>query len=131
MSLGNALEMALSLLVLLMIASCGKSGGGCIGVSGCAGGGATNFNNPLGIAVDGSGNVWVSNQSSVTELLKSSSYSASSAVNISGGTTNFNFLYGIAIDGSGNVWVPNYGNNSVTEILKSSNYSASTAVNIK
>ena len=60
------------------------------------------------IAIDASGNAWVTACSNVVEL--------NPAGNMMG---TFNAGYspqGIAIDGSGNVWVTNYYNNTVTEL---------------
>ena len=68
---------------------------------------------PAGIAIDGSGNVWVANygngtagtasgDSNVTEL--------SSTGGVVGTYVAGSYPYAIAIDGSGNVWVANYGN---------------------
>lgn len=99
-------------------------------------GGNTAFSGPLGIGVDGSGNVWVVNSgpnfgNSVTELTKASNFSPSSAVNISGGTTGFEASKFLAIDGSGNIWVTNgLQSNSVTELTKASGYLAASALNI-
>ncbi|MHB8310869.1 MAG: hypothetical protein ACYDCY_10790, partial [Metallibacterium sp.] len=72
-------------------------------------GGNTNFTNPVGVGVDGAGNVWTANYGgkSVTELTKSSNYSASSAVNISGSVTGFIGPKILAVDTSGNIWVSN------------------------
>ncbi|MCL5879072.1 MAG: hypothetical protein M1428_04670 [Deltaproteobacteria bacterium] len=65
---------------------------------------------PLGIAIDESGNIWVTNYNSntVTKL---------SPIGIALGTykTGKNPV-GIAIDASGNVWVANNGSNSVTKL---------------
>ncbi len=67
-------------------------------------------NRPLGIAIDSSDNVWVTNFGSnyIIELS-------------SGGTTIGTYPvglepWGIAIDSSGNVWVANEGSNSITKL---------------
>ena len=82
--------------IFLMLAAC-SGGGGSGGSSGAnngggfkgviISGGSTNFSTPMGIAVDGAGNIWIPNygNNSVTELTKSSNYSNTGAVNISGG----------------------------------------------
>ena len=74
-------------------------------------GGMTSFSGPTGIAVDGAGNIWiVSNNGagSITELTKSSAYSAANAINFPVGAANVNNTpTGIAVDGAGNVWVTN------------------------
>ena len=81
------------------------------------------LNNPSGIAIDGSGNVWAANfgqgeeiivGSSVTELSPSGA-PLSPATGFTGG--GLDGPEGIAIDGSGNVWVANYSGNSVTELF--------------
>ena len=97
------------------------------GITGCTTTGGFHFSTPVGIAVDGSGNVWVTNNgnNSVTEIVASAP--ASPAVFCNTGQTgctktggfNFSTPVGIAVDGSGNVWVTNKGNNSVTEIVAS------------
>ena len=76
------------------------------------------FNGPSGIAVDGSGNVWVANINgdSVTEIPKGVTSCASSSCPIFSGA--FDVPRGIAVDGSGNVWVANINGDSVTEIPK-------------
>ena len=77
---------------------------------------AASFNNPYGVAVDGSGNVYVADQSNrlirkitpggvVTTLAGSGS---SGSVNSSAGDPSFNNPYGVAVDGSGNVYVADY-----------------------
>ena len=65
---------------------------------------------PLGIAIDKSGNVWVTNYNSntVTKL-------SSTGVALGTYKTGENPV-GIAIDASGNVWVANNGSNSVTKL---------------
>ncbi len=66
--------------------------------------------NPYGIAIDASGNVWVTNNGShnVTELSSTGATIGTYAV----GTNP----QGIAIDASGNVWVANNGSGTVTEL---------------
>ena len=75
----------------------------------------SNFNRPLGVAVDSPGHVWVANSNgkSVTALnndgtLKGDFPSAGS---------NFNRPLGVAIDSSGYVWVTNSGGHSVTQLV--------------
>ncbi len=69
---------------------------------------------PYGIAVDASGNVWVTNSGGNGSL---SEYSPSQGKWLSpdpNGFTNggIDDPYGVAIDGAGNVWTANYGGNS-------------------
>jgi hypothetical protein len=117
------------------------TGGGGTAPSGSASsvnitGGNTAFSAPLGIGVDGSGNVWVVNSGSnfggsVTELTKTGNFSPSSAINISGGSTGFVASKFLAIDGSGNIWITNgQQSNSLTELTKASGYSSASALNI-
>ena len=72
--------------------------------------------NPEGIAIDASGNVWVTNSASnsVTELTASGAYKNNTLVN-SSFVTGVQST-GIAIDASGNVWVADYGSGYVTEL---------------
>ena len=65
---------------------------------------------PYGIAIDGSGNVWVTDQgsNSVTEL--GSTGAVLGSFTVSTGPT------GIAIGGSGNVWITNQGSDNVIEL---------------
>jgi streptogramin lyase len=73
-------------------------------------------NDPAGIAVDPSGNIWIAdyNSSSVIEL--TSAGSVAHQVLLSGGNAG---PQGIAIDGAGNVWVANYYGNSLAQLTGS------------
>lgn len=72
--------------------------------------------NPLALAVDGLGTIWIANDNGTVSALTnagaaaspSTGYAASGATSTTGG---------IAVDLSGNVWVSNSSGNSVTEIL--------------
>ena len=81
------------------------------------------FSNPFGIAVDGAGNVFVSNygNSTVDEIPAAGGYAT---VNPLGG--GFSNPQGIALDGAGNVFVADTNNNAVKEIP--SGCTASTCV---
>ena len=70
---------------------------------------------PFGIAVDGTGNAWVTNFSgaSVTEISSTGAFLSGANGYTGGGLSE---PYGIAADSSGNAWVANFGSNSVTEI---------------
>jgi len=71
------------------------------------------FNNPFGVAVDGSGNVFVgdSRNNAVKEILALGGYTT---VNTFG--SGFNGPSGVAVDGSGNVFVADSSNNAVKQI---------------
>jgi streptogramin lyase len=76
---------------------------------------AGGVSNPLALAVDGVGQIWIANGNGSVSVLNNSG----SAVTPSTGYTGSGLATpgGIAIDGSGNVWVTNASNNSVTEIV--------------
>jgi hypothetical protein len=82
------------------------------------------FNNPLGIALDASSNVWtvnftgVLNTGSVSELTAASSYLT--GLNFAAGGAAFSNPGSIAFDSAANVWVANSG--SVGELTASSGY---------
>ncbi len=77
--------------------------------------------NPGGIAIDASGNVWVSNYGgdTVSELTYASSYAASNTYAVGSEP------WGIAIDKAGNIWVTNYSGDTVSELTYASSYAAS------
>jgi streptogramin lyase len=77
------------------------------------------FNQPYGVAVDGSGNVFVADQgnNAVKEILTAGGYTT---VNTLG--SGFINPVGVAVDGSGNVFVADAGNNAVKEILAAGGY---------
>jgi hypothetical protein len=79
----------------------------------------TGFSSPAGVAVDGTGNVYVGDwgNNAVKEILAAGAYTT---VNTLG--AGFNAPYGVAVDGSGNVFVADTGNNAVKEILVASGY---------
>ena len=97
----------------------GIQNAGCIGVLSSAGAsvgsyGAGYLDNPFGIAIDSTGNVWMSNQSgsSLTEL-SSSGAPISPVQGYMGG--GLDVPDSIAIDSSGNVWAVNAGNYTLAE----------------
>jgi len=70
----------------------------------------SNFNEPLGLAIDSSGHIWItnSNGNTVTALNNDGTlFGNFDDTNTSG--ANFNTPVGVAIDGSGRVWVTNDG----------------------
>ena len=73
------------------------------------------LNNPFGIAIDGTGAVWVANYrgNSITELSSSGAFLSGSSGYTGGG---LNYPDGIAIDGSGSAWITNGLGNSITEL---------------
>jgi hypothetical protein len=73
------------------------------------------LNDPYSIAIDSSGDPWITNNgnSSVTQLA-SNGVPISPAGGYTGGGLN-GLFGGIAIDSAGNAWIPNYYGNSVTE----------------
>src|SRR6202023_3735790 len=72
------------------------------------------FNQPNGVAIDGSGHVWVSNQAgnTVTALNNTGTLFG----NFAPSGSNFNGPFGVAIDGAGVVWVTNNAGNAVTAL---------------
>ncbi len=85
---------------------------------------AARFSNPYGVAVDGSGNVYVGDESNqrirkitaggvVTTLAGSGTAGYADAT---GTAAQFSNPLGVAVDGSGNVYVADYGNNRIRKI---------------
>jgi hypothetical protein len=78
--------------------------------------------NPQGIAIDGSGHVWVANfrGPSLTELAGSASTSPGQILSPAVGYASDAAMLeasAVAIDASGNIWVPDFGNDTLTEII--------------
>ncbi len=80
------------------------------------------LSNPQGMAIDGSGNVWIANNgtapntSSITELSSNGTVLSGSSGYTGGGMS---FALDIAIDPSGNAWVTAYGNSNVIKLSSS------------
>jgi streptogramin lyase len=77
----------------------------------------TGFSTPTGVAVDGSGNVYVADNgnSAVKEIVAvNGSIPPSPTINTLG--SGFSNPFTVAVDGSGNVYVTDYGNHAVKEI---------------
>jgi sugar lactone lactonase YvrE len=77
------------------------------------------FNVPTGVAVDGSGNVFVADygNSKVKEIVAAGGYTTVKTLG-----SGFNFPTGVAVDGSGNVFVADYGDSKVKEIVAAGGY---------
>ena len=93
-----------------------------------ANGTAASFNSPHGVAVDGSGNVYVSDTSNdkirkiapngdVTTLAGSGRRGGTDA---NGTAATFEYPPGVAVDDSGNVYVADYGNHKIRKITTTS-----------
>ncbi|MEO6995369.1 MAG: MBG domain-containing protein [Lacunisphaera sp.] len=91
-------------------------------------GGAAQFNEPQGVAVDGAGNVYVADTANhvirkitaagVTTTLAGTAGSPGSADG-SGSAAQFNSPSGLAVDGSGNVYVADANNGTIRKITTS------------
>lgn len=77
---------------------------------------------PAGIAIDASGDVWVADygSSTVVELAPSGAILGQAA-----GSGGLDAPIGIAVDGAGDVWVANYQGNSLTELNGTTNQAIS------
>jgi streptogramin lyase len=75
-----------------------------------------NLSAPYGVALDASGNAWVTNEAgtAVSEFSPNGT-----ALTGSGSSYSFLGAQGISIDGSGNVWVANTGGNNVVKLTSS------------
>src|SRR2546428_781092 len=79
-------------------------------------GGNTGLSIPQGIALDGTGNIYVANinNNSITVYATGASGNATPTATIAGGNTGLSFPVGIALDGAGNIYVTNFRGNSIT-----------------
>jgi len=100
---------------------------GTAGASGSADGtgAAARFNFPTGVAVDGSGNVYVadSNNSTIRKVTPAAvvstlagTASASGSADGTGAAARFDDPHGVAVDGSGNVYVADNFNNTIRKV---------------
>ena len=89
-------------------------------------GAAATFNRPLGVAVDGSGNVYVADQfnnqirkiapNGAVTLLAGSATGVAGSADGQGSSAKFNSPYGVAVDGAGNVYVADSMNFTIRKI---------------
>jgi|HubBroStandDraft_5_1064220.scaffolds.fasta_scaffold52304_2 6-phosphogluconolactonase (cycloisomerase 2 family) len=87
----------------------------------------TGLNVPWGVALDSSGNVYVTNSSgnSVTEYAAGANGNVSPLATISGSNTQFNMPGGIALDAGNNIYVSNYSSQTVEVFVAGANGNAS------
>ena len=90
---------------------------------GSEGSGNGRFNDPYGVAVDGSGNVYVADyyNDRIQKFLSDGTYVTQWG---SKGSSNgqFSSPYGVAVDGSGNVYVADTFNNRIQKFLSDGTY---------
>jgi sugar lactone lactonase YvrE len=75
---------------------------------------------PILLAIDGNGQVWVTNNNGSLSLFSNAGAALSPTTGFTGVTsagTGYSAPTGIAIDASGNVWVANSSNNTLMEVL--------------
>src|SRR5438309_1060940 len=79
-------------------------------------GGNTGLSGPIGIDLDGAGNIYVINvaANSITVYAAGVSGNATPTATIAGGNTGLNGPRGIAVDGAGNIYVANQNGSSIT-----------------
>jgi sugar lactone lactonase YvrE len=78
---------------------------------------AASFNNPRGIAVDGSGTVYVTDRLN-RKVRKITAAGVVSTLAGSGATVTFDGPVGIAVDSSGNVLVTDADNHTIRKLTK-------------
>ena len=88
-------------------------------------GSAARFNYPTGVAVDGSGNVYVADEVNYTIRKVTPGGVVSTLAGLAGSSgssdgtgsaARFNNPLGVAVDGSGNVYVADYGNSTIRKV---------------
>ena len=108
-STGTVSEIAIQNGCAATVTSTGYTGGG--------------LDHPHGVAVDGAGNIWVTNYigNSITELEGAGGTNPGNAISPPtkgyGSDLDLREPYGIAIDASGNVWVSNFGLSTITQLI--------------
>jgi sugar lactone lactonase YvrE len=103
---------------------------GCASGMCSTGSGSGSFNNPVAVAIDPSGNIWVADEGNYrVEKFNSSGVYQSQLGCASGGcsssTANGKFggaIWGVAADASGNIYVPDNTNNRVEKFNSSGTY---------
>jgi sugar lactone lactonase YvrE len=86
---------------------------------------SASFGNPVGVAVDESGNVYVADTSndlirkisSTGDVTTLAGTGSGGAVNGNGTSASFKYPYGVAVDGSGNVYIADRSNHLIRRIL--------------
>ena len=80
------------------------------------------FDGPIGLAIDGGGNVFVADagNNQVRLILAQGGYGTVEALAVANG--NFKGPTGVVVDGNGNLFVTDAGNNAVKEILAAGGY---------
>jgi sugar lactone lactonase YvrE len=89
-------------------------------------GSAARFNTPIGLAIDGSGNLYIADMGNneirkialasgmVTTIAGCTSWGSADGI---GTLAKFNAPYGVTVDGSGNLFVADYDNNEIRKIV--------------
>jgi secreted PhoX family phosphatase len=72
---------------------------------------------PFGVAIDGAGRVWVTNNGPNGSVSELDTTGAPLSPSTGFASTSLSTPDGIAVDGSGNVWVTNQNNGVVTEFV--------------
>ena len=101
---------------------------GAVGTSGTADGTGVlaKFNQPYGVAVDASGNVYVADygNNTIREVTPGGTVTTiagaaglAGSTDATGAAARFNKPYGVAVDASGNIYVADTGNNRIREIM--------------
>jgi len=75
----------------------------------------TGLSSPVGMAVDGSGNIYVANETAntVTVYPPGANGPVTPTATIGGGNTGLSSPYGVAVDSSGRIYVANYGGGNI------------------